>query len=169
MKRLKKALILFFKYLTDEQFAKAIEQGTGLKDLLKESSPTTRRSDAITLLSILQNEARFIDFMLEDIDSYPDDQVGAAVREVHKKTKNVLQTCFDIEPLRQESEGISITLPTNYDAAEYKVIGETGKSHSFKCIIRHPGWQAKKCHLPEWTGKDKFSMVIAPAQVEVEK
>jgi hypothetical protein len=169
MKHLKRALMLFFRYLTDKKFAKAIEQGTGLKDLLKENLPSRARSDAITLLSILQSEARFLDFMMENIDAYTDDQIGAAAREVHRKTQSVLKACFEIEPLRKEAEGSTLTLPSSYDSAEYKVAGEAGKSHSFKCIIHHPGWQARKCELPVWKGTDRFSMIIAPAEVEVEK
>ncbi|HPH29941.1 MAG TPA: DUF2760 domain-containing protein, partial [Pseudomonadota bacterium] len=36
---------------------------------------------AVQLLAVLQREGRLLDFLLEDIDSYGDGQIGAAVRD----------------------------------------------------------------------------------------
>ena len=39
---------------------------------------------ALQLLGILQRDARLLDFFMEDIAPYSDDQVGAAARDVHE-------------------------------------------------------------------------------------
>ena len=30
-----------------------------------------------------------------------------------------------------------------------------------------PGWRAKRCEVPEWTGSDEAALVVAPAEVEL--
>src|SRR5437868_5680028 len=42
---------------------------------------------ALRMLAILQAEARLVDFLLEDIQAASDQQIGQAVREVHKKAQ----------------------------------------------------------------------------------
>src|SRR5947209_3736853 len=37
----------------------------------------------LRLLALLQREGRLLDFLLEDIQSYPDAHIGAAVRDIH--------------------------------------------------------------------------------------
>ena len=45
--------------------------------------PVVRTSDgALQILAILQRDSRLIDFLMEDVSGYSDDQVGAAVREL---------------------------------------------------------------------------------------
>src|SRR3974390_2781535 len=38
---------------------------------------------ALQILGILQRDARLVDFLMEDIGPYTDDQVGAAARKMH--------------------------------------------------------------------------------------
>jgi len=42
----------------------------------------TPADGALQILTILQRDSRVVDFLMEDIASYSDDQVGAAVREL---------------------------------------------------------------------------------------
>jgi hypothetical protein len=42
----------------------------------------TQRSEALTLISALQREARFLDLVQEPLEGYSDAQVGAAARDV---------------------------------------------------------------------------------------
>ena len=39
-------------------------------------------------LAILQRDSRLIDFLQEDIAAYSDDQIGAAVREIHDQSRD---------------------------------------------------------------------------------
>ena len=53
-----------------------------------EPQPEVRTSDgALQMLAILQRDARLIDFLMEDIAGYSDDQVGAAVRSLHEQSR----------------------------------------------------------------------------------
>ncbi len=42
------------------------------------------------LLGILQRDSRLVDFLMEDITGYSDDQVGAAVRELHDQCRDAV-------------------------------------------------------------------------------
>src|SRR5438132_3069422 len=63
------------------------------------------RSDAFTLLAVLQRDARFVDFIKEPIAAYTDAQIGAAVRGVHNDCAAALERMFAIAPMRTEPEG----------------------------------------------------------------
>src|SRR3954470_9061710 len=54
---------------------------------------------ALQLVGILQRDARVLDFFMEDIAPYSDDQIGAAAREVHTKTREVLIRHFAPQPV----------------------------------------------------------------------
>lgn len=121
------------------------------------------RSEALTLLSVLQREARFIDLVQESLDGYSDAQVGAAARDVLKQSKKALQRMFDIQPLSEASEGTSISLPANASPTRWKINGSADRSN-FSVV--HPGWIAKASQVPVWTGENNDKFVIAPIEVE---
>src|SRR4030095_1327888 len=51
------------------------------------ASPTGDQRDvpdrAIQMLALLQRDGRLVDFLMEDLATYSDVQIGAAVRDVH--------------------------------------------------------------------------------------
>jgi hypothetical protein len=57
---------------------------------LKEASPVA----ALQLLGLLQRDARFVDFVEEDIARYADAEIGAAARLVHDGCRAVLREHF---------------------------------------------------------------------------
>ena len=64
-----------------------------------ESKPAARapvRSDAITLLSALQREARLVDLIQEDLANYSDAQVGAAARPCLQSCASTLSRMFGL-------------------------------------------------------------------------
>ena len=126
-----------------------------------------KRSEALTLLSVMQREGRLVDFLQEPISDYSDQQVGAAVRDVHKDCGAALRRMFALKPIREESEGTTITVVSDYDAAEYRLVGNVSGSGPFRGELAHPGWTATKVELPEWTGRDESAKVVAPVEVEV--
>lgn len=125
------------------------------------------RSEALTLLSVLQREGRLVDFLKEPITSYSDAQIGAAVRGIHEDCGKVLARLFAIEPLRSENEGASITVAGEYDPAAVRLVGSVPDQGPFKGTLQHAGWRATKVELPEWNGREESQMVIAPAEVEI--
>ncbi|HEY5895222.1 MAG TPA: DUF2760 domain-containing protein [Chthoniobacterales bacterium] len=129
--------------------------------------PAPRRSEAITLLAVLQRDARLVDFLQEPIDSYSDAQIGSAVRGIHKDSAAVLQRLFALKLLREENEGAPVQVPAGFDSAKIRLSGNVAGSGPYRGTLAHPGWVATKCELPEWTGRDDAALVVAPAEVEV--
>ncbi len=80
------------------------------------SSTRTSRSDALSLLSALQREARWIDLVQESLDGYSDAQVGAAARDVLRDSKKVLDRMFDLGPVIDGEEGTRVAIDANASA-----------------------------------------------------
>jgi hypothetical protein len=127
-----------------------------------------RPSDgALLMLGILQRDARLIDFLMEDISGYSDDQVGAAVRNLHDQSRESLNRYLRLAPVIDGVEGSFTKLDTN-DPATVKLLGNvpvSGKAPGG--LLRHKGWRAEKIDLPPIAAGASAS-VIAPAEVEIE-
>jgi uncharacterized protein DUF2760 len=125
------------------------------------------RSDAINLLAVLQREARLVDFLKENIASYDDAQIGAAVRDVHRSSAAVLDRLFSLRPLMNEPEGSSLSVPAGAEAGRVRMTGNVTGHPPYRGTLRHQGWEAAKVELPEWTGSADAARIVAPAEVEV--
>ncbi|MBD3316177.1 MAG: DUF2760 domain-containing protein, partial [Chitinivibrionales bacterium] len=84
------------------------------------------RFQALVLLSLLQEKGRLIDFVMEDITTYSDQQVSAAARVVHQGCREVVTNSFDPAPVSEEAEKKSISLPRGYSAEEFRIVGTVG-------------------------------------------
>ena len=98
------------------------------------------RSEAVTLLSALQREARFVDIVKEPLDQYTDAQVGAAARDVLKDCGRVLERLFALRPLVEQPEGSELEAPAGYDAGRYRLVGKVQGEPPFRGRLVHPGW-----------------------------
>lgn len=125
------------------------------------------RSEALTLLAALQREARFVDFLKEPLGEYSDAQVGAVARDVHRDCATVLERMFAIAPLAQQEEGAALDVPVGYDAGRYRLTGNVAGEPPYQGRLVHHGWEAARCELPAWSGKETSARVIAPIEVEV--
>ena len=122
---------------------------------------------ALQLLGILQREARILDFFMEDISAYSDDQVGAAARDIHSKTHEVLVRHFAPSPVIDAVEG-SVANPPAGNAALIKYIGNVPASGKPGAgILRHKGWRATAMAMPKLNSRLDLA-VLAPAEIEVE-
>jgi hypothetical protein len=99
---------------------------------------------ALQLLGLLQREARFIDFIEEDVAAYADADIGAAARVVHEGCRKVLRDNFTISPVRSEAEGSRVTLPAGFDAAAVRVTGNVVGQPPFNGSLTHRGWRVAK-------------------------
>lgn len=130
--------------------------------ILREATPDA----ACQLLSLLQNEARFIDFTQENIQVYSDADIGAAARVVHEGCAKVLRQNFDLEAIRSESEGSRLSLPKGFDAASVRLTGNIIGEAPFTGTLVHKGWRVKNIKLPKLTeGHD--AKIIQAAEVEL--
>jgi len=127
------------------------------------STKSARRSDALTLLSALQRDARLLDLVCESLDQYNDSQIGAAARDVIRDTRKTLDRMFGLKHLIDAAEGESIELPNDASPVRWRMVG---KESGQRGVLSHPGWQATKLDLPQWSGSSEDSLVIAAAEVE---
>ena len=183
------AVRIFFATLFDRQVAEAVRallrgQHEGPKQLpsaeperppavsAPKPSPAKLRekpvkSDALILLETLQREARFVDFIKEDLSGYSDAQIGAAVRDIHRDCAAVLERIFAIRPLVSPSEGTDFELPQDFDSSRFRVVGNIIGPPPYRGTLVHHGWEATTCQLPVWQGGESAIKVIAPAEVEI--
>lgn len=121
---------------------------------------------ALQLLGLMQREARFVDFIQEDVAHYSDADIGGAARLVHTGCRKVLQEHFTLTPARTEAEGSRIVLEAGFDAAAVRLTGNVVGNAPFRGTLRHPGWKATDVRLPRTTaGHDPH--IIAAAEVEL--
>ena len=121
---------------------------------------------ALQLLGLLQQDARFVDFLQENVAIYSDQEIGAAARVVHEGCVKVLRQHFDIKPIYEQTEGSSITLPKGFDASSTRLIGNVVGNAPFTGTLIHRGYRAARCELPHLTpGHD--ARIIAAAEVEL--
>jgi hypothetical protein len=104
---------------------------------------------------------------MDDITTYEDAQVGAAARVVHEGCKAALQEHFRIRPVREESEGSSVTIDVGYPADEYRLIGKITGAAPFSGTLVHRGWKTESVKLPRIVRVDERLPTIAPAEVEL--
>jgi hypothetical protein len=130
--------------------------------VLKEATPDS----ALQLLGLLQKEARFIDFIKEDISSYADAEIGVAARVVHEGCNKAINEHFTLEPVRTEQEGNKITLAKGFDAATVRLTGNIVGSAPFTGTLVHKGWQVTDLRLPKLT-QGHNPAIIAAAEVEL--
>jgi hypothetical protein len=129
--------------------------------------PLTPEDGALQLLGILQRDARILDFFMEDIAAYSDDQIGAAARDVHTRTREILTRHFAPQPVIDAVEGSAVTAPPG-DAALVKFIGNVPASGRAKGgALRHRGWRVSVAALPKLSSKQDLT-ILAPAEIEVE-
>lgn len=133
----------------------------------KPAAPVVKSSDgALQLLGILQRDSRLIDFLMEDITGYEDDQIGAAVRELHDQCRDAVGRYVTLTPVIDGVEGAFTQAPSK-DPNVVKFVGNVPATPPSGGILRHKGWRAAKVDLPALAGKQDAS-IIAPAEIEVE-
>jgi hypothetical protein len=129
---------------------------------LRETAPDA----ALQLLGLLQREARFVDFVEENIAAYSDADIGAAARLVHEGCRKALHEHFTLGPVRDEIEGERLTLPAGFDAAAIRLTGNVVGQPPFSGHLTHRGWRITEARLPRLADSHDPS-IVAPAEVEL--
>ena len=171
------AWVCFFRVLFDGTFAARVWAAHGspqlLAPVLEPTQPpappgavTPEPVRALQLLSLLQREGRFVDFLQQDIAKFPDADVGAAARVVHEGCRRALRTHATIEPVRSEDEGARVVLNEGFAADEVKLTGGVGGHPPYTGVLRHRGWRATRLELPQIMG-GYDARILAPAEVEL--
>ena len=120
---------------------------------------------ACALLSLLQKEARLIDFIQEDLSDVDDQQMGSVSKLIHKDLNRVFSQYVKIEAVADVNEGESIHIAEGYSNREFKLIGNVDVKAPFDGVLRHKGWLVSKMNLPKRAKKDQTRVIMA-AEVE---
>ena len=175
MHRILLAIRVFFAILFHGETARKVEAAL-VRGEAAEPKPIPRtpsapkpplRSEAVTLLAALQREARFVDFIQENLTGYNDAQIGAAARDVHRDCGKVLQRMFEIQPASDAEEDSPVEVPEGFDAGRFRLVGNVVGEPPFTGKMTHHGWIVQKCELPTWAGSNDAAKVIAPIEVEL--
>jgi len=122
---------------------------------------------ALQLLGLLQRDSRIVDFLMEDISGYTDEQVGGAMRGVHEQCRTVLDRYLKLTPVIDGVEGTYTKLDSGVEKRT-KLIGNVpanGKAPGG--LLRHKGWRAEKIDLPKTSTSEDLT-IVAPAEIEIE-
>jgi len=170
MSRISYAFRAFFSLLFGGALPADIAQAFGYSKAMPVKAPPPPKpqagpaAGAVQILGILQREARLVDFLMEDIGPYADDQIGAAVRDVHAQSRLALDRYMGLQPVIDDVEGAFVKTSTT-DKRALKFIGNVPPSGTAPGgLLRHKGWKAEKVDLPP----TELGHVLAPAEIEVE-
>jgi hypothetical protein len=151
--------------ITDAEEKPAVQEP--VKETAKAAQLKETNADAaLQLLTLLQQDARFIDFVQEDLTGYSDADIGAAARVVHEGSKKTLNSYFKFAAVRDEEEESRITLPEGFNAAEVRLTGNVVGDAPFTGTLVHKGWKVTDVKLPKLAeGHD--TSIVASAEVEL--
>jgi hypothetical protein len=134
------------------------------------SAPIAIPADAeiVAFVALLQEKGRLVDFLMEDLTTYKDEDIGAAARVIHQGCKQVLDEYFKIAAIADVTEGSDITVPSDSAADEYRLVGKLSGTPPFTGKLIHKGWKTDYVKLPRIVKIDgKQLPAIAPAEVEL--
>jgi hypothetical protein len=128
--------------------------------------PEKQHASGLLLLSMLQREGRFVDFLQQDVAGFSDEEVGAAARVVHEGCRKVLKQTVVLAPVLNDAEGASVSVPKGFDAQRIRLTGNVTGEPPFKGSLKHHGWIATEVKFPA-VQESLDARVIAPAEVEL--
>jgi hypothetical protein len=153
------ALKVSNKASTDATFAKKLDE-------LFNPPPPKVSGEPVRILGILQRESRFLDFLMENIQPYSDDQIGASVRDIQQKAQAALKKHLTLEPILTQEEGSNVTVQSGFDPSAIRLVGNVTGNPPFNGIVKHAGWKVKNINIPKPPeGQDEF--VLMAAEVEL--
>ena len=129
-------------------------------------APPDQSERAVQLLALLQRDGRLVDFLMEDIATYDNGQIGAAVRDVHAGCRRVLDRYVTLDSILAGREGDSITMDSTIDVGAVHLVGNVTARPPFRGTLLHRGWRVERIALPPLGGPDVRS-IVAQAEIEV--
>lgn len=131
-----------------------------------ETKPQPSDNSALLLVSALQREGRFVDFIQQEVATFSDEEVGAAARVVHQGCSKALKNMFSFKPVRGEAEGTTITLSKGFDAERNRLVGNVVENQEYRGTLKHGGWEITEVRLPRLqTGTNP--KIVTPAEIEI--
>jgi hypothetical protein len=163
--RIRLAMSLEWRTLRDPEFRQKIH-ALLFPPPPEPPKPVRPSGAAVRFLALLQREGRLIDFLLEDIQAYPDAQIGAAVRDIHRQCHTALREHLVLDPILPQPEGSPVEVTSGFDPSAIRLIGNVTGQPPFRGTLQHHGWRVKEIKLPTPPeGQDE--LVLMPAEVEL--
>lgn len=128
------------------------------------TEPASAEDGALQLLSLLQREGRFVDFVEQEVTAFSDQDVGAAARLVHEGCRRALHAHARVRSVRSEAEGARLSLEE--PSADVKLVGNVAGSAPFRGVLRHRGWRVEELRLPKRIGAHD-PKIVAQAELEL--
>jgi Domain of unknown function (DUF2760) len=163
-----RAKLVFFRGdLGDRLFKRVTADAEFRRRIDKMLDPKAKPSgEALRLLALLQRDGRLVDFLLEDVQNYDNEQIGAAVRDIHKNCQKTINEHLVLEPVLKDSEGAIVDVGAGFDPSAVRLTGNVTGQPPFRGTLQHHGWRVKELKLAAPAeGQDEF--VLQPAEVEL--
>ncbi len=144
--------------------AATVSEPAATKPAAGPAPPPPSPAFALQLLTLLQQEGRFVDFLQEPIDGYSDEQVGAAVRSIHAGCRKALDGRIEFSRILADEDGSPVSINADFDRHAVRLTGNVTGEPPFRGTLQHGGWKATKVNLPQSSGD---ATIIAPAEVEL--
>ena len=103
---------------------------------------------------------------MEDLATYSDAQIGAAVRDVHAACRGALTRYVALEPILTGKEGEPTRVASDVDPAAVRLVGNVTGQPPFPGTLLHRGWRATRIELPPLSTL-AGRRIVAQAEVEV--
>jgi hypothetical protein len=134
--------------------------------LMEPPKPPKPSGEPLRLLTLLQREGRLLDFLLEDVQAIGNEQIGAAVRDIHRNCRKALQDHLVLAPVLPGEEQSTVEVSPGFDPSAIRLTGNVTGQPPFKGTLLHHGWRVKEIKLAKPAeGQDEF--VVQPAEVEL--
>lgn len=121
---------------------------------------------AIQMLALLQKEGRLIDFLQEDVSSFGDAEIGAAVRDIHRNCRATLAQHVKLRRVLEGGEGAPVSVEEGFDPSAIELQGNVEGKPPYSGALIHGGWYVEEIKLPT-VPESADPNVLMPAQVEV--
>jgi len=132
----------------------------------KPVGPPKPSGEPLRILALLQQEAKFVDFILDDLSQATPTQIADYVKQMQPKAKETLQKYLKIDTVIAETEGQETTVPVGFDPSTIRVLGNVTGNPPFKGSVDHPGLKVTELKLPPVPeGQNLF--VLQPAEVQL--
>jgi hypothetical protein len=161
--RLKLAVTAFFTILFRGRLPAPLQQTTVAAAPVAVDDAPDR---AVQMLALLQRDGRLVDFLMEDLASYTDVQIGAAVRDVHGGCRRALDRYVTFDTIVADREGGPTTVGDPIDTAAIRLVGNVTGRPPFRGTLLHRGWRVARIELPP-LGTPASRRIVAQAEVEV--
>jgi hypothetical protein len=154
-----------WRILTDAAFAEKVRAMLAPPPP-KDEGPPRPSGEPLRMLVLLQREGRLLDFLLENIQDYSNNDIGAAVRDIQRKCQAALKEHVVLEPVIDKPEETQVDVPAGFDPSAVQLTGNVTGNPPFRGTLKHHGWRAKDVKLqPPPPGQD--DLVLQPAEVEL--